>query len=100
MITAAIALNAAAGLQPRPWPSKSTRSENRLQPRRAHPQAYVAYFNCSSLQSDAGDLEGAKDSLSRAIPLNPDFYPAYINLGGVLERSGANEQAIGQWRRR
>lgn len=64
---------------------------------RTHPQLYVAYFNCSSLQSDAGDLAGAQDSLNRALSLNRDFYPAYINLGGVLERSGASDQALEQW---
>jgi predicted O-linked N-acetylglucosamine transferase (SPINDLY family) len=62
-----------------------------------HPQVYVAHFNCSSLQSEAGDLEGAKAQLTQALLLNADFHPAYINLGGLLERTGSSDQAIEQW---
>ena len=62
-----------------------------------HPQAYVALFNLSSLQGDAGDAAGARESLVKALALNPDFAPAYINLGGILERAGETEQAIQQW---
>jgi predicted O-linked N-acetylglucosamine transferase (SPINDLY family) len=64
---------------------------------RDHPQAYVAHFNCSSLQSEAGDMEGAKAELVQALAVNPDFYPAYINLGGLLERTGSGDQAVEQW---
>jgi predicted O-linked N-acetylglucosamine transferase (SPINDLY family) len=62
-----------------------------------NPQLYIAYFNCSSAQSESGDLAGAIDSLNRAIALNADFYPAYINLGGLLERSGATDEGVLQW---
>jgi predicted O-linked N-acetylglucosamine transferase (SPINDLY family) len=64
---------------------------------RNHPQAFVAYFNCASLQSDAGDLAGAKMGLEQALASNPDFYPAYINLGSALERLGEADQALLQW---
>jgi predicted O-linked N-acetylglucosamine transferase (SPINDLY family) len=64
---------------------------------REHPQLYIAYFNCSSAQGESGDLEGAIASLNSAIALHPDFYPAYINLGGLLERSGAVDQGVLQW---
>ena len=63
-----------------------------------HPQLCVALFNCSGLQSQAGDAEGARASLERAVAINPDFLPAYINLGGVLERAGAADRAIETWR--
>ena len=65
---------------------------------RDHPQAYVALFNCSGLQSDLGDLFAAIGSLNRAIEQNPDFHPAHINLGGLLERAGLADQALDQWK--
>src|SRR4051812_21822775 len=65
---------------------------------REHPQLYVVYFNCSALDSQAGDLDAAIDSLNKAIAINPDFLPAYINLGGILERSGAADRAVELWR--
>ncbi|MCR5879756.1 N-acetylglucosamine transferase [Phenylobacterium sp. J367] len=63
-----------------------------------HPQVQVAYFNCAVIQSDMGDLPGACASLQTAISIAPDFAPAYINLGGVLERGGQPEQGIEAWR--
>jgi predicted O-linked N-acetylglucosamine transferase (SPINDLY family) len=63
-----------------------------------HPQLSVAHFNCAVLQSDGGDLAGAARSLQAAIDINPDFLPAYINLGGVLERGGQPDKAIDTWR--
>jgi predicted O-linked N-acetylglucosamine transferase (SPINDLY family) len=64
---------------------------------REDPLANVAYFNLSVLQGDAGDAAGAQDSLTAALALNADFYPAYINLGGLLERAGAIDQGVAQW---
>jgi predicted O-linked N-acetylglucosamine transferase (SPINDLY family) len=64
---------------------------------RDHPQLYVAYFNCSSLQTETGDLAAAKESLTQALASNPDFHPAYINLGGLLERTGGADEALAQW---
>ncbi len=64
---------------------------------RSDPQLYVAYFNCSSLQTELGDLAAAQDSLKQALAINPNFYPAYINLGGLLERTGATDPALAQW---
>ena len=51
---------------------------------REHPQAYIALFNCSALDGQAGDAAAAMESLKQAIALNADFMPAYINLGGFL----------------
>ncbi len=65
---------------------------------REHPQAYVALFNCASLETQEGDLVAAIESLRSAIALNPGFIPAYINLGGSLERSGALDEGIEVWR--
>ena len=45
-----------------------------------------------------GDTQSAIDALKSAVSLNPDFLPAYINLGGFLERSGAPDKALELWR--
>jgi len=65
---------------------------------REHPQLYVVHFNCSALDSQAGDQAAAIEALKNAIALNPDFMPAYINLGGLLERSGAADRAVELWK--
>jgi predicted O-linked N-acetylglucosamine transferase (SPINDLY family) len=65
---------------------------------RKHPLLFVAHFNCSALDSQSGDSAAAMASLKQAIALNADFMPAYINLGGMLERAGAPEQALELWR--
>lgn len=62
------------------------------------PHLHVAQFNCAVLESDAGELAGAGELLKAAIDANPDFFPAYINLGGVLERGGAAEQGVETWK--
>jgi predicted O-linked N-acetylglucosamine transferase (SPINDLY family) len=62
------------------------------------PQAHVAQFNCAVLESDAGELAGATELLKAAIAASPDFFPAYINLGGVLERAGGPHQGIEVWK--
>jgi predicted O-linked N-acetylglucosamine transferase (SPINDLY family) len=62
-----------------------------------HPHIYVAHFNRAVLQTDAGDLGGAEAALRAALEVNPQFQPAYINLGGVLERKGAPGEAIALW---
>lgn len=61
-------------------------------------QVHVAQFNCAVLESDAGDLPAAAELLQAAVVGSPDFYPAYINLGGVLERGGQPQQGIEVWK--
>ncbi len=65
---------------------------------REHPQAFVAHFNCASLQTAAGNLDAAATALLAALRLKPDFHPAHINLAGVLERQGLADAAVVQWR--
>jgi predicted O-linked N-acetylglucosamine transferase (SPINDLY family) len=65
---------------------------------REHPQAYVAHFNVSSMDGQLGEPQAAAEALKAAIAINPDFMPAYINLGGVLERMGDVHGAMEQWR--
>src|ERR1700744_2199564 len=52
-----------------------------IESNREHPQLFIAYFNSSALDTQAGDSDAATESLKQAIALNPDFMPAYINLG-------------------
>src|SRR5271154_3715766 len=61
------------------------------------PLLYAIYFNYGVALSDSNDLPGAKAALEKAISLNPDFIPPYINLGTLLERMGAVDQAYTQW---
>lgn len=65
---------------------------------RAHPLAHIAHFNCSTLLSQLGDEAGAEIELRSALAANPDFSPAYVNLGSALERRGAAKEAVEQWK--
>ena len=61
------------------------------------PLLHAVLFNYAVTLSDAGKLQTARECLERALSLQPDFMPAYINLGRVLERLGYVGQAIAQW---
>lgn len=61
------------------------------------PLLYAIYFNYGVALSEINDLPAAKDALSQAIAINPDFIPPYINLGTLLEKMGAADQAYFQW---
>src|SRR4051812_33936654 len=63
----------------------------------SHPQLFAVLFNYSAALTACGDLGGARVALERAIALNPDFVPPYINLGSLHEKLGAIDQAIFQW---
>jgi predicted O-linked N-acetylglucosamine transferase (SPINDLY family) len=66
----------------------------------AHPEdplLYAVLFNFSVILSEVGRLPEAEHCLERAISLSPDFMPAYINLGRVLERLGRIGEAVGRW---
>jgi predicted O-linked N-acetylglucosamine transferase (SPINDLY family) len=62
------------------------------------PLLFVAHFNCSALDTQSGDAQAAMASLRQTIALNANFMPAYINLGGLLERAGAQTEALELWR--
>lgn len=61
------------------------------------PLRYAADFNLGTLLSGQNDLAGAKAAYDDAIAANPDFFPAYINLGNVQERMGDARAAITTW---
>lgn len=62
-----------------------------------NPLLYAVLFNYGVALTDSGDLNSARACLERAISLNAEFLPAYINLGRVHERLGATGLAVLQW---
>ncbi|HYD65852.1 O-linked N-acetylglucosamine transferase [Azospirillum sp.] len=62
-----------------------------------HPLLYAVLFNHSVVLADGGELDAARDCLEQALSINPDFMPAYINLGRVCERLGDAGKAVLQW---
>lgn len=62
-----------------------------------NPLLYAVLFNFGVALMDSNDLAGARDSFEKAIAHNPDFMPAYVNLGRVHERLGALPEAVAQW---
>jgi len=57
---------------------------------------YAILFNYSVTLTDAGKLVPARECLERAVAINPEFMPAYINLGRVYERVGMATLAVVQ----
>jgi predicted O-linked N-acetylglucosamine transferase (SPINDLY family) len=68
-----------------------------IQSNAVNPLLYAVLFNYSVMLADAGRLPEARECLERALALNPEFMPAYINLGRIYERQGAVGPAIAQW---
>lgn len=62
-----------------------------------NPLLFAILFNYAVALSDSGKLSDARPYLERAVALNPDFIPAYINLGRVYERLGNVNMAVVQW---
>ena len=54
-----------------------------------HEFLHAAYFNYSFSLAKAGDRLGAIAAARECQRLKPDFMPVYINLGRLLEDSGA-----------
>ena len=68
-----------------------------IQHNQSNPLLYAVLFNYAVALSDAEQLEPARECLEKAIALNPDFMPAYINLGRIHERLGSVGLALAQW---
>jgi predicted O-linked N-acetylglucosamine transferase (SPINDLY family) len=64
-----------------------------------HPLAYAARFNYAVLLGERGALRQARDMLLAALTQKPDFSPACINLGSVLERADDRLGAVAAWQR-
>jgi predicted O-linked N-acetylglucosamine transferase (SPINDLY family) len=61
------------------------------------PLLYAVLFNYGVILGDINELIRGRDVLERAIALNPDFHPPYINLGRIYERLGDNAKAVLTW---
>lgn len=68
-----------------------------VQHNQSNPLLYAVLFNYSVALSDAGKLSPARECLEQAIARNPEFMPAYINLGRIYERQGNLALAVVQW---
>ena len=62
-----------------------------------HPALYAVLFNLGVILTDTDQFGRAREVFERAIALNAEFYPAYINLGRVYERLGNIQQAVLKW---
>jgi len=62
-----------------------------------NPLLFAVYFNYAVSLSANADLAGARDAYIEAVRINPDFFPAHINLGSVYEGLGVVDQAVNQW---
>lgn len=61
------------------------------------PRVHAARFNFGVTLMDMGALPEARDALAALVAEHPDFSPAAINLGNVLERLGDRAGAIAVW---
>lgn len=61
------------------------------------PARAAILFNLAVMLAATGELAAARDGYREALAINPDFHPASINLGAVLERMGAPAEAANTW---
>jgi predicted O-linked N-acetylglucosamine transferase (SPINDLY family) len=59
--------------------------------------AHAAWFNLGAEWSHAGDPDSAIQAYRTALALRPDFTPAAINLGLLLETRGEPQTALACW---
>lgn len=59
---------------------------------------HVACFNLGTLLGALNRQAAAEAAYRQAVALQPNFPHARLNLGHLLERSGATEDALAQWR--
>lgn len=62
------------------------------------PMTAIGRFNASVLADQLGDFVGAQEDLRASLAADPSFAPAWINLGGLMERLGAAGAAVETWR--
>ena len=58
---------------------------------------YGGWFNLATELSVAGSSAAAVAAYRNALVAKPDFHPAAINLGLLLERHGQTDAALGVW---
>lgn len=62
-----------------------------------HDLRHVVYFNYAVALNTLGQSAHAGGALQRCLEIAPDFSPARINLGRILEDGGRADIAVGQW---
>ena len=62
-----------------------------------HPHIYSALFNYAISLSKLNELTPAKSAFNQSIQTNPDFIPAYINLGNLHVNLKSFSEAINIW---
>ena len=65
-----------------------------------HPLAFAVRFNFAAALADAGDAKDLQEAtlhLQAAVAARPDFAPASINLGSILERLDNRVGAVQAW---
>lgn len=60
-------------------------------------QLHAAWFNLGAEFSRAGDRDNAILAFRTALSLRPDFAPAAVNLGLMLEQRGETQAALSVW---
>jgi predicted O-linked N-acetylglucosamine transferase (SPINDLY family) len=58
---------------------------------------HAGWFNLATELSNAGDVAGAMQAYSTALAIRPDFHPAALNLGSLLETQGRKPEALQLW---
>lgn len=61
------------------------------------PLLHAVQFNYGVALSQLGDIAGAMIAHAAAIRMKPDFFLPYINLGGLQDRVGQGDRAVGTW---
>jgi len=62
-----------------------------------HPLLHAVYFNYAVALKAFGQSALAANALACCLKSSPEFSPAYINLGRLLEDDGYVGEAVGQW---
>lgn len=63
------------------------------------PLRHAALFNWGTLLSTLQREQEAEAAYREALELQPDFVHALLNMGHVLERRGATDEALAHWQR-
>lgn len=61
------------------------------------PVVHAIHFNNGVVLSSLGDVPAAVGAFEQAIAARPDFFPPYVNLGGLLERTGQPREGVLKW---
>jgi predicted O-linked N-acetylglucosamine transferase (SPINDLY family) len=61
------------------------------------PMAYAVWFNVGVMSASMNDSRAAEEAYRNAIAQHPEFIPARLNLGTVLERLGRTDEALENW---